>query len=202
MAGAGLGGGGGGRAGARGGAPGPPPPPPARACVGSEHLLLDPEALSVRFARPGVELDLGGIGKGVAVDRAVKTLKGLGVESALLHAGTSSVCAIGRPPGGDAWPVAIRDPEAPERSAGTVRLCNAALSVSGAHGRFFEEDGERYGHVMDPRTGGPSQGARQAAVVHPSATVAEGLSTALLVAGAELLPRVRERWPEAECRLL
>jgi FAD:protein FMN transferase len=170
----------------------------ARASVGMGLVELDRAASTVRFAREGVMLDLGAIGKGYAIERAVEVLREAGVTSALLHGGTSTVYGLGVPPGMDCWKVAVRRPpgaEDAERGAvsvaeepgtlTTVRLKDEALSVSAVWGKFFEAGGKNYGHVFDPRTGQPATAAVLAAVVLPSATETDALSTALLVRGAE-----------------
>ncbi|GIV60398.1 MAG: FAD:protein FMN transferase [Rhodothermaceae bacterium] len=157
----------------------------ARRCTGLHRVVLEDGA--VAFGRPGMALDLGGIGKGYAVDEAVTLLKEAGVPAAFLHGGTSTVYAYGAPDGGGAWKVAVPAPEGgtglPEVLA-VVSLDDEALSVSAPSGRAFEVDGQVYGHVLDPRTGCPVTGALLAAVVMPSATDADAFSTALLVQGA------------------
>lgn len=150
------------------------------------HLVeLDEQHRTVHFARPGVEIDLGAIGKGYAVDEAVLLLREYGVERAFLHGGTSTMAAIGTPPDADAWHVAIPHPEtqgSPEPDIlRTVALVDETLSVSAVWGRAFEVHGTSYGHVLDPRVGKPVTGALLAAVQHESATIADALSTALLV---------------------
>ncbi|MCS6775254.1 MAG: FAD:protein FMN transferase [Chloroherpetonaceae bacterium] len=173
----------------------------ARAVVGMQHVVLDPEHFTVRFDRSGVQLDLGAIGKGYALERAVDILRDNGVESALLHGGTSSVYALGAPPEQPAWKVAIRDPlsEASEPLA-CVALRDAALSVSAPHGKWFENEGQRYGHVIDPRTGYPARGCLLTALVTESPTDGDALSTALLVQGEAYLDTLMRRRPE--CRAL
>jgi FAD:protein FMN transferase len=122
-----------------------------------------------------------------------------GVQSALIHGGTSTVCAIGTPPEADAWKVAIPapplavPPDPPQQvvTAGlanvppiaVVSLKDEALSVSGVHGKCFRAGGRTYGHVIDPRTGAPAQAALVAAVTLPSAPETDAFSTALLLAG-------------------
>lgn len=171
----------------------------ARAKVGMHHLVLNARDLTVRFERPGMMLDLGSIGKGFALDVAMQSLQEAGVPSALLHGGTSTVYALGAPPGMDAWNVAIDTPPATDtsqnapvdqaarerspRPLAVVTLRDEALSVSAVHGKFFHSGGKTYGHVMDPRTGAPTQGALLAAAALPSATETDAFSTALLVAG-------------------
>jgi thiamine biosynthesis lipoprotein len=130
-------------------------------------------------------IDLGAIGKGHAVDCAAETLREAGVTSALLHGGTSTVYGLGAPPGADGWKIAIAPaPDQPPRQMAVV-LRDHALSVSAVWGRCFDAGGKRFGHVIDPRTGWPVNNAVQAAVVLPSATETDALSTALLVLGLE-----------------
>jgi thiamine biosynthesis lipoprotein len=175
----------------------------ARASIGMHLMTLNDGDFTVRFAREGMMLDLGAIGKGYALERAAAILLEAGVESALLHGGTSTVYAIGSPPDGGEWKVAIEDPNAEFSPSGisdaasgasqeaaaavlaVVPLKNEAMSVSGVHGKSFTADGKTYGHVLDPRTGRPVQGALVAAVVLPSATETDALSTALLILGSE-----------------
>jgi thiamine biosynthesis lipoprotein len=158
----------------------------ARNRVGMRFIQLDPEALTVRFEREGMMLDLGAIGKGYAIERAAELLQDAGIASALLHGGTSTVYALGRAENGEPWKVAIDHPQetASPRLLATVPLENQALSVSAVWGKFFESAGRTYGHVLDPRTGQPADSALLAAVVLSSATESDALSTALLVHGA------------------
>jgi FAD:protein FMN transferase len=157
----------------------------ARSCSGMARVILDEQNYSVRFDREGVMIDLGAIGKGHAIDCAAETLREAGVTSALLHGGTSTVYGIGAPPEADGWKIAIAPPpDGPPREFSVV-LRDNALSVSAVWGKCFEADGKRFGHVIDPRTGWPVNNAVQAAVVLPSATETDALSTALLVRGLE-----------------
>jgi FAD:protein FMN transferase len=156
-----------------------------REVVGSRHVVLDREAGTVRFDRPGVELDLGGVGKGYAVDRVVELLRRQGVASALVNLGGSSVYGLGTPPGKTAWEVGIQDPTDPAKTALTVRLRDRALSISGGYARFFEEKGVTYAHILDPRTGRPVQGVLSVAVLSDSATDGDALDNVLFVQGVE-----------------
>jgi thiamine biosynthesis lipoprotein len=151
--------------------------------VGYRHVVLDRRAGTLRFDRPGVELDLGGIGKGYAVDRVVALLRQRGVASALVNLGGSSVYGLGAPPGRAAWEVGIQDPTDPGKTAVTVELRDRALSVSGGYARFFEERGVTYAHILDPRTGRPVQGLLGVAVLTDSATEGDALDNVLFVRG-------------------
>ena len=185
--------------GGRGQMPAPEDLAEARQQVGMGLVQLDPESSTVRFARPGVMLDLGAIGKGYAVERAAELLREAGVTSALLHGGTSTVYALGRPPEAQFWKVAIDAPGQPGRADGretghaeavalpplaSVPLCDEAMSVSGIRGKCFEAQGRVFGHILDPRTGQPATAAVLAAVILPSATETDALSTALLTLGS------------------
>lgn len=161
----------------------------ARAKVGMGLLQLSPGDFTVRFAREGVMLDLGAIGKGYAVERAAEVLREAGVTSALLHGGTSTVQAIGQPPGEEFWKIAIETPspslDTPPSLLATVPLKDEAMSVSGVWGNSFQVGARTFGHIIDPRTGEPALGTVLAAVVLPSATETDALSTALLTLGSE-----------------
>ena len=167
----------------------------ARARVGARHLDLDRASSTIRFARPGMRIDLGAAGKGYAIDRAVAILRGHGVDAALLHGGTSSVHAVGGPIAGDGWRVAWN----PAPGDGRVfTLCDGALAVSAVHGKSFRDEGAEYGHVIDPRSGTPTRAARSAVVTGPASLESDALSTALLVLGPAWLPTLRARFPGYE----
>jgi thiamine biosynthesis lipoprotein len=168
----------------------------ALAVVGYRHVVLDREGGTVRFDRPGVELDLGGIGKGYAVDRAVDLLRRRGIGSALVNLGGSSVYGLGAPPGRESWEIGIQDPTDPAKTALTVSLRDRSLSVSGGYARFFEENGVTYAHVMDPRTGRPVPGLLSVAVLSTSATDGDALDNVLFVEGPDrALPFLERRRP-------
>jgi FAD:protein FMN transferase len=157
----------------------------ARRRIGYQHLVLNPAERSVRFARKGMELDLGGIAKGHAVDRVVALLRERGVGVALVSAGGSTIYGLGAPPEhDDGWPVQVQDPVHARRVALTVTLKDRALSVSGGSEKAFEAGGIRYSHIMDPRTGQPSRGVLGVAVLTSSGTQGDALDNALFVQGA------------------
>jgi FAD:protein FMN transferase len=160
----------------------------ARAKVGMGLVQLNPGDYTVQFAHEGVLLNLGAIGKGYAVERAAEVLREAGVTSALIHGGTSTVQALGPPPGEEFWKIAIETPspvpDTPPTLLATVPLKEESMSVSGLWGNSFQVGGRTFGHIIDPRTGEPAIGTVLAAVVLPSATETDALSTALLTVGA------------------
>jgi FAD:protein FMN transferase len=153
----------------------------ARARSGWPLVTFDDAQQAVQFERPGVEINLGSIGKGFALERIADRLRDIGLADFLLHAGHSSVLAAGDPGSGRGWPVAVRDPRAEGRQLGTVHLFERALSISGSGEQYFEHDGRRYGHVLDPRTGWPVEGRTLTVVTAARASVAEAFSTAFVV---------------------
>jgi thiamine biosynthesis lipoprotein len=165
----------------------------ARDLVGMRHVRLDRPRLSVRFDRPGIELNFGAIGKGYALDRMGGLLRARGARRALLSAGHSSVLALGGK--GRGWPVDLR-PRLASRRVGRLWIKNGAVGTSGAGEQFIEIDGRRYGHVIDPRTGRPADGVLGASVIAKDAATADALSTAFLIGGAELAQRYCAAFPE------
>ena len=135
------------------------------------------------FAKTGIELNFGAIGKGYALDRMGGVLRAHGSTRALLSAGRSSVLALGVR--GRGWPVDLR-PRIASRRVGRLWLRNAAVGTSGAGEQYVEIDGRRYGHVVDPRSGQPAQGVLGASVIAKDAATADALSTAFLIGGPAL----------------
>jgi FAD:protein FMN transferase len=165
----------------------------ARAVVGMAHVQLDTIRRTVRFARPGVELNFGAIGKGYALDRMGDVLRARGARRALLSAGRSSVLALGGK--GRGWPVDLR-PRLTSRCVGRLWIRNGAIGTSGAGEQFIEVGGRRYGHVIDPRTGHPAAGVLGASVITGDAASADALSTAFLIGGPDLARRYCDAHPE------
>jgi len=156
----------------------------ARAWVGLDRVEIDSTGGTVAYRQGGIELSLGAIGKGYALDRAGSLMRSAGVPHALLSAGRSSLLGIGGRNGG--WWIDLVSPLFAGGPIGGLRLRNAAVGTSGAGEQFVIADGRRYGHVIDPRTGWPARGTVSATVVASDAATADALSTAFFVGGAEL----------------
>lgn len=168
---------------------------------GMRHVRLSranssPEP-SVWLDAPGIEFNLGAIGKGYAVDRAGKVLSDHGVNDWLVHGGNSSVLARGTHAGHDGWPVGLRNPLLPDRPFLTLLLKNAALSTSGTAVNWFRHAGKRYGHILDPRTGWPVETMLSVSVIAPDAALSDALATAFFVLGVEKALACCDNFPEA-----
>ena len=157
----------------------------ARERTGFDKVFLNRDARTISFTVPGMELDLGAIGKGYAVDQTVEILRETGVCAALVVAGSSTVYAFGAPPGEDGWKIHVPDPLDRPRKISTVRLRDQAISTSGCYERFFELDGRRYCHVMDPRTGRPVEGVLQSTLIGSEGAMTDAISNAFFVLGAD-----------------
>lgn len=154
--------------------------------VGYRHVQLDAPASTVRFDRPGVELDPGGIGKGYAVDRMVDVLRKHSVGAALVSAGGSSIYGLGAPPENpEGWSVQVRAPGNPHRTASEVVLKNMSLSTSGGYEKFFRANGRSYAHIMDPRTGYPARGMSAVSVLAPRTIDSEAWAKPSFIHGRE-----------------
>jgi thiamine biosynthesis lipoprotein len=165
----------------------------ARAVVGLDRVTLDPVARTVHFGVRGAELNLGAIGKGAAVDAIAGQLARRGVRHALISAAGSSARAIGGRDGGFA--VDVTSPLV-DRPLARLRLRRGALGTSGIGLQSIVQDGRRFGHVIDPRTGWPAAGVVSATAVAADAATADALSTAMLIGGPSLAERYCATHPD------
>src|SRR2546425_4236060 len=169
----------------------------AREQTGWQRVKLDQRARSAFFLTRGIELDLGGIGKGYALDCVARVLREAGVKAALISSGSSSIYAIGAPPGKAGWPVHVPDPMDRTRTVSTVLLKDQSLSTSGSYEKFFRLNGRTYCHIMDPRTARPVEGMLQTTVITPEATDSDALSTAVFVLGPQQSGKLLDKIAEA-----
>ncbi|MGK0222198.1 MAG: thiamine biosynthesis lipoprotein [Limisphaerales bacterium] len=147
------------------------------------HVQLDREAKKVRFDHPAVYIDLGGIAKGHAVDRAIELLQRAGVTQASVSAGGDSRILGDR--NGQPWTVGVKNPRNEDKMSVLLPLVDTAVSTSGDYERYFERDGVRYHHILDPATGRSATGAMSVTILGPDATLTDGLSTSVFVLGAD-----------------
>ncbi|MBB5338799.1 FAD:protein FMN transferase [Tunturiibacter gelidoferens] len=152
-----------------------------RAVTGWEKVKVDAAARTVQFTSPGIELDPGGIGKGFAVDAAVRILRADHITAAMLSAGSSTVYALGAPPHKTGWRVVVPGPLPSKKTLSVITLRDTSLSSADCSQKNFTVAGHRYCHIMDPRTMRPVEGRIQVSVVAPSATVSDALSNVVFV---------------------
>lgn len=154
----------------------------ALATVGYPRLVV--EQKRARLLYPGTRLDLGGIAKGYAVDRAADLLAKAGVRGAIVNAG-GDIRVFGERPGGGPWHIGIQHPRDPKALLTKLDLTDTAVVTSGDYERYFIKDGVRYHHILDPATGQPARGCRSVSVVTKSAMTGDALATAAFVLGPE-----------------
>jgi thiamine biosynthesis lipoprotein len=160
------------------------------------HVVVDLEASTVRFLKPGVRIDLGGIAKGHAVDSAVAILAARGIIHASVTAGGDSRMLGDRR--GRPWMVGIRHPDDRARVIARIPIEDAAISTSGDYERFFDEDGVRFHHIIDPKTGKSPHGVRSVTVIAPTSTLAEGLTKSVFIMGPERGLALVESQPDVD----
>jgi thiamine biosynthesis lipoprotein len=164
------------------------------------HVLLDAKARTVRFTQKGVRIDLGGIGKGHAVDRGILVLQGRGITRALVTAGGDSRIIGDR--FGTPWVVGIRHPDRKDEVIARIPLEDAAISTSGDYERYFDDGGVRYHHIIDPKTGHSASKVRSATIIGPTATRTDGLSKTAFVLGPERALGIYNRLDDVDAILV
>ena len=162
--------------------------------VNWRNMLLDSAHHTVRFEHQGMRIDLGGIGKGYAVDHGIGILQARGFQHALVTAGGDSRIIgdrMGRP-----WVVGIRNPDDKNKVVTRIPIENSAMSTSGDYERYFDENGVRYHHIIDPRTGHSASKVRSATILGPTATETDGMSKTAFVLGPEKALEIINRMPQ------
>ncbi|RCU50036.1 FAD:protein FMN transferase [Corallincola holothuriorum] len=147
------------------------------------QVQLDPELQTVKFGRQGMRIDLGGIAKGHAVDLGIAVLQKHGVKHGLVNAGGDTRLLGDRR--GRPWVVGVKDPRVEDKQAVLLPLVDEAISTSGDYERYFEEDGVRYHHILNPMTGDSAREVQSVTVLAPDSTTADALSTTVFVLGVE-----------------
>lgn len=153
-----------------------------RPLVGWSQVQLQDE--TIFLPRAGMQIDLGGLGKEYAADRAVAVLRELGVGHALVNLG-GDIASIGTKPDGQTWSAGVRHPREVSQCMATLDLAGQALATSGDYERYFEMAGQRFCHIIDPRTGWPVQHFRSVSVVAPTCLLAGAVSTTIMLKQAD-----------------
>lgn len=155
--------------------------------TGFRDIILDKAAGTIGFAKDGMAIDLGGIAKGYAADRAVTVLKENGIRNAIVNCGGDMYC-LGKRSKREQWKVGIRHPRDKENIALELRLEDKAVDTSGDYEKYFMIDGKRYSHIIDPRSGYPISGnVVSASVVADDSVTADAFATAVCVLGRDEL---------------
>ncbi len=194
------------------GATNEPPTPAARAealaKVGYERLILDPKDRSVRFAVKGMKVDLGGIGKGYAVDKSVAAMKEKGATGGMVDLGGNIRC-FGRPPRGqEAWRIGVQDPNVDPNEMNEAKILyvltlrEESVATSGAYRKFTRVQGNRQSHILDPSNGNGAARLISDTIIAPDASTADALSTAVNVLGPDRGLALIERLPGVDAILI
>lgn len=159
----------------------------AKSLINYNDIEMDEEHSTIKLAKEGMSLDLGGIGKGYAADLVAEYLHQEHIESAIIDLGGSSIIAIGSKPSGESWRIGLQDPDRERgEQLALLQIDDETIDSSGVYERFFIENGVRYHHILDPKTGFPTQnGIKSVTLVGGTATDADVLSTALVVMDLE-----------------
>ncbi|MCG6899972.1 MAG: FAD:protein FMN transferase [Gammaproteobacteria bacterium] len=168
--------------------------------INYRHVKIDPQRSTIEFLQDGVRIDLGGIAKGYAVDRSMEILRLAGVENAIVSAGGDSRVIgkhLDRP-----WNVGIRNPRDRHSIVSMIPLENAAISTSGDYERYFEEDGIRYHHILNPGTGKSPHEVYSSSIIGSVATDTDALSTSVFVLGVQRGLQLINTLPDTEAVII
>jgi len=164
--------------------------------VGYEKILLEGDI--IRFKQKGMQIDLGGIAKGYAVDRAIEALRKNGIRRALVNAG-GDLYALGSGPGDEKWQVGIQDPREEGKLLGIIKVKDVGVATSGDYRRYFTIEGKRLSHIVNPKTGQTVQDVPMSVtVIAPHATTTDALATGVFVLGPQKGMELIESLPQVE----
>jgi thiamine biosynthesis lipoprotein len=179
----------------------------AKSKVGFEKLMLDRENQTVQFAVEGMRLDLGGIAKGYAIDKAIEAARGSGAHGAMVDIGGDIRCFGSPPEGRQHWLIAVQDPNPDAKKSGsgllfTLKIAGAAVTTSGDYQQYVMIEGKRQSHIMNRQTGKSAEGLSSVTIIADNATDADALATSVTVMGPEKGLALIEERPETEAILI
>lgn len=172
----------------------------ASGLINYRNLVMNDQTRSIEFSRTGVRIDLGGIAKGYAVDRCIQLLQKRDIRHALVTAGGDSRMIGDR--WGRPWTIGVRDPRSEDQVVALIPLEDVAVSTSGDYERYFEEDGVRYHHIIDPKSGDSARELRSVTIIGPDATTTDALSTSVFVLGLERGMKLVNQLPDIDAILV
>lgn len=170
--------------------------------VGSDKIVLDSRRRSIRFLAPGMKIDLGGIAKGYASDRAIGVLRNCGIHNALA-ACAGDIRVMGRKSAKEKWSIGIQDSRKRGMITDQLKLEDSSVSTSGSYERFFEAGGKRYSHIIDPRTGWPvDNDLLSVTIIAQDSVTSDTLATAVFVLGRAKGLELLEKFPSVQARVV
>lgn len=169
--------------------------------VGWERVKIDTQAGTISLPEAGMALDLGGIAKGYALDKALEVIRRSGVKAALVNAG-GDIVAVGEKAPGKPWRVGVQDPRRGDAIKAVVSLKDRFIVTSGDYERFFVQDGKRYHHILNPHTGYPAEGLSSVTIIANKGSATEALAVAVSVLGAEKGLKLIEATPGVHAMLI
>ncbi len=155
---------------------------------------------NVSLRKKGMNIDLGGIAKGYAVDRAFELLKGLGFRNLVVNAGGD--LRVGGSKSDGPWSIGVQHPRSPEKILARISVSDTALATSGDYEKFFIHQGKRYHHILNPKTGFPAEGCQSVTILHKEGTTADALATAIFVLGPEKGYALCQRLEGVDCLIV
>jgi FAD:protein FMN transferase len=170
--------------------------------IGMDKVIFDESNRTVKFTQSGVSLDLGGVAKGFAVDRAVAAVKKLGIQSGIINLAGNMYCFPMPFPERKTYRIGVKNPKQKEKLCGFVDLLDSSLSTSGDYERYVTINGKRYAHIMDVRTGKPVTQMRSVTVITASACAADYLSTSIFINGREFAEKICKDMPGTQVLII
>ena len=169
--------------------------------VGYKNIVLDSVNATIYLKLKGMKIGFGALGEGYATDKCRKMMLAKGIAAGIIN-GSGDMSTWGKQPNGKAWTIGITNPFRPEKLLAVVPLTQEAVTTSGSYEKFVVLDGKRYSHIINPATGYPATGLCSVTVCGPNAETANGLSTSIMVLGAEAGLQLLEKFPSYSCVMI
>lgn len=169
--------------------------------VGYKNIILDREKSTIFLKFAGMKIGFGALGEGYAADKCKKMMLAKGITAGIVN-GSGDMNTWGKQPDGNAWNIGVSDPKNPTELLAIVPLQHGAVVTSGSYEKFVLFNGKRYAHIINPKTGYPATGLTSVTIFGPSAELANGLSTSIMVMGKKAGLKLLKHYPEMSCILI
>ncbi len=173
----------------------------ARKYVGYKNIIIDTVNSTIFLRSKGMKIGFGALGEGYAADRCRELMMGRGIEAGIVN-GSGDMSTWGTQPGGEPWNIGITNPFQKNDVYAIVPLLKAAVTTSGSYEKYAEINGKRYAHIINPATGYPATGLTSVTVFGPSAELANGFSTSLMVMGRKAGMKLLKKFPDYSCIMI